>query len=463
MRTSFFSGKILKGYRGVCMTRKERAMLQKMQVRTVHTCTENKKSMYFIGAILLLFMTMVASAILNGKIALSFLGVMLLGYMVAKLLFSLSYKTYLGSKQYNANLEYVTIDVVIPFYNEALSVIQKQIVSFQKQTFQNFHLHYIDDGSDDLEVYHYLQQIAEVYGKLSVIRTEENGGKRNAQCMVFPHLQGDFVFTTDSDTTFHEKNLWQLLQPFENEDILATTGHVRVLNESETWLSQLLSIRYFNAFEVERAGQSALGSVLVCSGPNTLFRRTVIQKHIGEYKNQMFLGKKQTYGDDRALTNFVLRDGLAVYQSNAQCFTEVPARLNKFLRQQIRWSKSFFRESYLGLNNAWKYKRMIPFLWILIELLLFPLFLMSLMYVGYLIVSGQFTWFNFIVLLLFTIINAYIRNIYFVNIDKQIFILAPLYSFIHLFLLTPIRLWALLTLRDTKWGTRELVRKGRIR
>lgn len=442
------------------MARKKR--FKRLQIRTVHNYSAFKKCFYFVFAVGLLVVTMLISntlseSIVSQKISFSLLGMLLLGYMIIKLLFSLFYKPYIGTKRYNKKISEVRIDAVIPFYNEDLDVIRKQIESFQHQSFQNFHLYYVDDGSETTEVYKYLREFSKTYDKLTVIRTEENSGKRNAQCVVFPNLKGDFIFTTDSDTIFHEDNLWHLLQPFEKTDVLAVTGQVRVLNESQTWLSKLLSIRYFNAFEVERAGQSALGSVLVCSGPNTLFRTEIILKHLDEYENQVFLGKKQTYGDDRALTNFVLRDGMAVYQANAQCFTEVPAHLQKFLKQQVRWSKSFFRESYLGLKNAWKYKKTVPFIWIFIELILFPVFLASLGYMCFLIVTGQFTWFNFIVLILFTTINSYIRNLYYMSIDRYVFLLAPIYSFIHIFLLTPIRLWALFTLRDTKWGTRDLI------
>lgn len=436
-------------------------MNKNAQIKTVHQYSKKKKSVYFITAIILLICTMYVSntiteSIQHRKVVLSFIGIILLSYMITKLLFSLAYSPYHGSEDYNLLLMQKKIDIVIPFYNEDLTVIKQQIASFQEQTFQNFQIHYIDDGSDNKDVFDYLQEMSQTYSKLTVIRTEQNCGKRHAQCLVFPHLTGDFIFTSDSDTTFHQDNLLTLLQPFEKEGVLAVTGHVRVLNDEETWLSKLLSIRYFNAFEAERAGQSALGSVLVCSGPNTLFRTEVIKKYLPEYENQVFLGKKQTYGDDRALTNFVLREGMALYQSNAQCFTEVPTHFKKFLKQQVRWSKSFFRESYFGLKNTWKYKKVIPFIWILIELALFPVFLASLMYIVYLIITGQFTKSNFIILLIFTIVNSYIRNLYYISINKRTFLIAPIYSFIHLFFLTPIRLWALFTLRDTKWGTREI-------
>jgi hyaluronan synthase len=39
----------------------------------------------------------------------------------------------------------------------------------------------------------------------------------------------------------------------------------------------------------------------------------------------------------------------------------------------------------------------------------------------------------------------------------RIYALAPLYGVLHLFVLTPLRFWSLMTLRRTRWGTRKHV------
>lgn len=39
--------------------------------------------------------------------------------------------------------------------------------------------------------------------------------------------------------------------------------------------------------------------------------------------------------------------------------------------------------------------------------------------------------------------------------EPQLIVLAPLYSLLHVVILTPLRLVALATLLDTRWGTRE--------
>jgi N-acetylglucosaminyltransferase len=50
-------------------------------------------------------------------------------------------------------------------------------------------------------------------------------------------------------------------------------------------------------------------------------------------------------GDDLHLTTLILADGyLALYQPDAVAHTQVPATVRHFLRQQVRWWRSFYRE-----------------------------------------------------------------------------------------------------------------------
>jgi hyaluronan synthase len=67
----------------------------------------------------------------------------------------------------------------------------------------------------------------------------------------------------------------------------------------------------------------------------------------------------------------------------------------------------------------------------------------------------------------YAVLLAYARNVrYFGRPDEGFayqfatFALAPLYALLHVVLLTPLRLWALLTLRRTHWGTRGRVEVG---
>lgn len=62
---------------------------------------------------------------------------------------------------------------------------------------------------------------------------------------------------------------------------------------------------------------------------------------------QTFLGKETTFGDDRHLTNRLLSLGhKTVYTHKAVCESDSPAGYVRWVKQQTRWSKSFFREAY---------------------------------------------------------------------------------------------------------------------
>src|SRR5690606_9286454 len=65
-----------------------------------------------------------------------------------------------------------------------------------------------------------------------------------------------------------------------------------------------------------------------------------------EWLEQRFLGRPATIGEDRALTNRVLRAGYLVkFQSNAIVLTEAPARVGQACRMLLRWARSNVRES----------------------------------------------------------------------------------------------------------------------
>ncbi|XP_017596840.1 PREDICTED: hyaluronan synthase 3 [Corvus brachyrhynchos] len=132
-------------------------------------------------------------------------------------------------------------------------------------------------------------------------------------------------------------------------------GDVQILNKYDSWLSFLSSVRYWMAFNVERACQSYFGCVQCISGPLGMYRNALLQQFLEDWYHQTFLGSKCSFGDDRHLTNRVLSLGYRTkYTARSKCLTETPTRYLRWLNQQTRWSKSYFRE---WLYNAlWFHK-----------------------------------------------------------------------------------------------------------
>ena len=68
----------------------------------------------------------------------------------------------------------------------------------------------------------------------------------------------------------------------------------------------------------------------------------------------MFLGVESTFGDDRSLTNCVLREWKVRYEEKAVSHTIVPETFQQFMKQQTRWKRSWTRESLIVATFIWK-------------------------------------------------------------------------------------------------------------
>ncbi|MBV94919.1 Hyaluronan synthase 1, partial [Eschrichtius robustus] len=116
----------------------------------------------------------------------------------------------------------------------------------------------------------------------------------------------------DSDTRLDPVALLELVQVLDEDPrVGAVGGDVRILNPLDSWVSFLSSLRYWVAFNVERACQSYFHCVSCISGPLGLYRNNLLQQFLEAWYNQKFLGTHCTFGDDRHLTNRMLSMGYA--------------------------------------------------------------------------------------------------------------------------------------------------------
>jgi hyaluronan synthase len=144
------------------------------------------------------------------------------------------------------------------------------------------------------------------------------------------------------------------VQGFADEKVGAICGHADVLNVRATWLTRMQAVRYFVAFKVNKAAESVFSVVTCCSGCFAVYRRAAIMPRLDWWENQTFLGAPSTFGDDRSLTNCVLRTWKVRYESRAVSHTIVPATFTKFMVQQLRWKRSWTRESLIVASFMWK-------------------------------------------------------------------------------------------------------------
>jgi glycosyltransferase involved in cell wall biosynthesis len=127
--------------------------------------------------------------------------------------------------QSNQNLisQRPTISIVMPCYNSA-HIIGKTVADLYQQTFKNFELIVVDDGSSDnsLEI---LQEIAKQYPNLQIV-SQQNKGPGPARNRGLKAATGEFIAFLDSDDSWHPAFLAKLHQKLsENPDcVLAYCG-----------------------------------------------------------------------------------------------------------------------------------------------------------------------------------------------------------------------------------------------
>ncbi|XP_036393935.1 hyaluronan synthase 1 [Megalops cyprinoides] len=291
-----------------------------------------------------------------------------------------------------------------------------------------------------------------IQNKRCVCIMQKWGGKREVMYTAFKALglSVDYVQVCDSDTKLDPLATVELCKVLEsNKKYGAVGGDVMILNLKDSYISFMSSLRYWMAFNVERACQSFFNCVSCISGPLGLYRNDLLQQFLESWYNQKFLGTHCTFGDDRHLTNRMLSLGYATkYTARSKCYTETPAQFLRWLNQQTRWTKSYFRE---WLYNAmWWHKHS---LWMPYEAIvsgIFPFFVtatvIKLFWTGGL-------W-NILWVLCCIQIIGLIKAAYACLLRKNfVMIFMSLYSMLYMTSLLPAKYFAIITMNKSSWGT----------
>jgi hyaluronan synthase len=387
------------------------------------------------------------------RLPLFFYAFMVLIHLPYRAIFTFRYKPYPIRED---NLPKVS--VVIPAFNEG-KMVEYSIISAVQASYPRSKLEIIciDDGSAD-DTWNYMERLKLRYPKLvKTIRFKKNQGKRAALAAGFHRAKGDIIATMDSDTVMEENAIKAIVSPFNDEKVGATTAKVRVFNSKDNLLTRMLGVRYAMAFEFFRASRSTFKTVMCCSGVLSAYRRKIIMNILPQWLNQEFLGQKCTYGDDRSLTNFVLRSGYdTIYQKNAIVYTTVPNNLTKLAKMLTRWHKSFIRENYIFatfmFSNYRTKNKLLPIFDFFLSSLLIPFQFYMVFFTMYYIFIDPLLILRFLALI--SIMGSIYMMLY-IKFEKNTdFVYGLLYSYLHIFFLMWTIPYAIITFRNNSWLTR---------
>ena len=244
--------------------------------------------------------------------------------------------------------ELPTCTVIVPAYNEGKQVWDT-LMSLAKSDYpeQKLQLLAIDDGSLD-DTWKWMLDAKDQLGdRLEIYKQPKNMGKRQALYRGFNLGTGEIFVTVDSDSIVTEDTLRNLVSPFLKDDKCgAVAGTIRVLNNKKEMLPKMLDVSFVMSFEFVRSAESNLNSVLCTPGALAAYRSTVVFKCLPEWIDQKFMGQPSDIGEDRALTNMILKQGEHVlFQRNAIAYTNVPEEYLGLYKMFIRWGRSNVREN----------------------------------------------------------------------------------------------------------------------
>ena len=279
-------------------------------------------------------------------------------FLLTRYLFGALYKTVPIREDFTPG-----VSIIVPCFNEQ-EWINRTILSCINQSYpaEKLEVIIVDDGSTDnsvAKIQETIDSVAAIVGekvreRLFYLVQEQNGGKREALIRGALAAKHELVVFVDSDSFVDPFAIYNLVQPFQDARMGGVSGRTDVANTYTNVLTKMQAVRYYIAFRIMKAAEGYFDAVTCLSGPLSCYRKELVLQHKDAWLNQKFLGQKATFGDDRSLTNFILREHRTGYQDTAVCSTIVPNTYSMFLKQQMRWKRSWLRESLIAARFMWK-------------------------------------------------------------------------------------------------------------
>ncbi|MFH1914531.1 MAG: glycosyltransferase family 2 protein [Pseudomonadota bacterium] len=247
-----------------------------------------------------------------------------------------------------ADDQLVPCTVIIPAYNEGRQVLDTlRSVMASDYPADKLQVICVDDGSKD-DTWLWMLKGGEEFGdRVELIRQPRNQGKRHALNEGFLRATGSVLVTIDSDSEIEPTTLRSIVSVFcRNPRVGAVAGNVRVLNTRQGIIPKMLDVAFTYSFDFIRASQSTFNTVMCTPGALSAYDAALVMKIRESWLHQTFLGQPANIGEDRAMTNLILKEGRLVhFQSDAVVYTNVPVKYLGLCKMMLRWARSNIRET----------------------------------------------------------------------------------------------------------------------
>lgn len=343
------------------------------------------------------------------------------------------------------------ISVIVPTYNEDPGYLEQCIKSLCINDYKNKEVIVINDGSSNKNCIKSIKDLKKKYDFV-FISYNKNQGKRFAMYKGIKKASGEIIVTVDSDTIIPNGKCFRyLVREFKDRKIGAVCGQALIKNRNENFLTKMQDAFYYQAFKIFKSAQASYNGVTCTPGCFSAYRTEYLVPFLDDWVNEQVLGKKMDFGDDRALTTLLIKDYEIYYEPEALVYTFCPTTHRKFLKQQLRWKKSYVIET-LKLSKQIRNKNaLIKFEYILtITLFILGFIAETLIFYFILVEPTNLFWFLFMV----GLISLLRYSCCFVYNEFRRGFYGVCYIFYNFFVVSWLYPVAILNLDQTRWGTR---------
>ena len=230
--------------------------------------------------------------------------------------------------------EYPLISVIVPGKNEGPN-IYKLAKSLSEQTYQNYELIIVDDGSND-DTYLICKDLLNRGIIDKFISNPDRGGKASAANTALRFSKGKYIVHLDADSHLRYDAIENILLPFYiDETIGAVGGDVRVNNVEASLATSLQGFEYLKSISIGRFVADKLDVMRLISGAYGVFRMDVL-KRVG--------GWDVGPGLDGDITLKIRKLGFGVvFNIESICYTNAPIKFRTLAKQRFRWDRSIIR------------------------------------------------------------------------------------------------------------------------
>ena len=360
------------------------------------------------------------------------------------------------SKEHN-----IMVSVIVPCYDEE-KVIKASLESLKNQTYTNFEIIVVDDGSSD-NTHLVAKNMEFIEGKRRLIAlTKENGGKAEALNFGIEQAKGELILAVDADSKLSPDAIELMVGYFDDPKVGAVAGSVYVTNQNTLW-TKLQALEYIQGLNLVRNGQAYLKLVNIIPGPIGMFRKSAIIE-AGGYQYD-------TYAEDCDLTLNLINNHYKIdYEIDAVSYTEAPEDLMDLLKQRYRWTRGILQSILKHKDKLWKFHKnfaMSMVVWyMLFEAILWPVasIFANIFIIFLAISSGQsemliYWW------IIFTVLDV-AASLYCVSVTKERMGLVVYALYYRMFFINIINIAKVMASVEEFFGIKmnwgKLERKGRI-